>query len=345
MVLKNILKEMSNEFPIFKDTVPIIVGSLKEGANTGDVEETDILLIIDEKKSEDLKKSIIFDKTDQRLKVRNSIFEKEGKWTKRKLSLPEELKTFVTQDEMKTSDKEHYHGYIDEDKYFYTFMDQFHKIISSGKVKLPGGMKLSTTFVPCEVCKDTTFTRHQYVRCRHEPRCPEHQKKMTDERYEEQCDCKRYNSPALTYSKIGIAMHPQFQEKGKLYHLDVDINPPTLPVGKIQMVKYYRRSDTGVRAYQTTSARADQWVGQEYDIRDVMDEPDFDGSNTDKRNWILTEREKMAGWKTEYDKTLDNSAAAGVNDGLPRPVRLRCYNLKDVIVEQVPDLTKLSFSI
>ena len=43
----------------------------------------------------------------------------------------------------------------------------------------------------------------------------------------------------------------------------------------------------------------------------------------------------MAGWKTEYDKTLDNSAAAGVNDGLPRPVRLRCYNMKDVIVEQV----------
>ena len=67
----------------------------------------------------------------------------------------------------------------------------------------------------------------------------------------------------------------------------------------------------------------------------VVDEPDFDGSNTDKRNWILTQREKMAGWKTEYDKTLDNSAAAGVNDGLPRPVRLRCYNMKDVIVEQV----------
>ena len=68
---------------------------------------------------------------------------------------------------------------------------------------------------------------------------------------------------------------------------------------------------------------------------DVKEEPDFDGSNTDKRNWILSQREKMAGWKTEYDKTLDNSAAAGVNDGLPRPVRLRCYNMKDVIVEQV----------
>ena len=41
----------------------------------------------------------------------------------------------------------------------------------------------------------------------------------------------------------------------------------------------------------------------------------------------------MAGWKTEYDKTLDNSAAAGVNDGLPRPVRLRCDNMKDVYLD------------
>ena len=81
--------------------------------------------------------------------------------------------------------------------------------------------------------------------------------------------------------------------------------------------------------------RADQFQYSNPD--NVKDEPEFDGSNTDKRNWILTQREKMAGWKTEYDKTLDNSAAAGVNDGLPRPVRLRCYNMKDVIVEQVFD--------
>ena len=91
-----------------------------------------------------------------------------------------------------------------------------------------------------------------------------------------------------------------------------------------------------VEGYESDECfRADQWVDSR--VYDVKDEPDFDGSNTDKGNWILTQREKMAGWKTEYDKTLDNSAAAGVNDGLPRPVRLRCYNMKDVIVEQVPN--------
>merc|ERR1719188_1176463 len=88
---------------------------------------------------------------------------------------------------------------------FFTFMEQVLRIVSSGIIRFPGGMKLSTTFDPCEVCKDKTFTRHQYVRCRHEPNCPEHQKKIADDKYQEQCDCKRFNSPALTYSKIGLA--------------------------------------------------------------------------------------------------------------------------------------------
>ena len=333
-VMDKVVQEIAKEYPILEDTKCMIVGSLKEGANIGDIEETDILLIIDEEKSEDLKKLIIFDKADQKLKVRKFSWEREEErtWKKRKLELPEKLELFVTEEEMKESDKEHYYGYIDEAKYFYTFMEQFHKIISSGELQLPQGMELSTLFVPCEVCKDTTFTRHQYVRCRHDPMCQNHQEK---------CKCKRYNSPALTISKIGLVMHPQFEENGQLYHLDVDINPPTLPVGKIQMVRTSKRTNDYVRA--------DQW---KYDfVIDVKDEPDFDGSNTDKRNWLLAERKKLTGWKTEYDKTLDNSEAAGVNDGLPRPVRLRCYNLKDVIVEQVKNLhsitliRKYSFSV
>ena len=120
--------------------------------------------------------------------------------------------------------------------------------------------------------------------------------------------------------------------------MDVDINPPTLPVGKRQMItdNYYSDDSDGFNSI-SRYVQADQWDDDDDYVIDVADEPEFDGSNTDKRNWILTQREKMAGWKTEYDKTLDNSAAAGVNDGLPRPVRLRCYNMKDVIVEQVFD--------
>ena len=76
-VLDKVVQEIAKDFPILKNTVPIIVGSLKEGANIGDIDETDILLIIEEKKSEDLKKLIIFDKTDQKLKVRKFYWENE----------------------------------------------------------------------------------------------------------------------------------------------------------------------------------------------------------------------------------------------------------------------------
>ena len=72
---------------------------------------------------------------------------------------------------------------------------------------------------------------------------------------------------------------------------------------------------------------------------DVKDESEFDGSNTDKRKRLVRDREKLTGWKTEYDKTEDNSEAAHDNDGLLRPTRMRFYNLRDVIVEQVILLT------
>ena len=67
----------------------------------------------------------------------------------------------------------------------------------------------------------------------------------------------------------------------------------------------------------------------------MKEENDFDGSNTDKRQRLVREREKLTGWKMEYDKTEDNSEAAHDNDGVLRPTRMRCYNLRDVIVEQV----------
>ena len=81
--MDKVVQEVGKDFPILKDPVPFIVGSLKEGANIGDIDETDILLIIDEEKSEDLKKLIIFDKADQKLKVRIFYWElKEERWTK-----------------------------------------------------------------------------------------------------------------------------------------------------------------------------------------------------------------------------------------------------------------------
>ena len=57
-------------------------------------------------------------------------------------------------------------------------------------------------------------------------------------------------------------MHPQFEENGQLYHLDVDVNPPTLPVGKIQIftIEDFRRRNVRVRADQISESNAKAFV-------------------------------------------------------------------------------------
>ena len=65
----------------------------------------------------------------------------------------------------------------------------------------------------------------------------------------------------------------------------------------------------------------------------MVDEPDFDGSNTDKRAWL--EKHRPVGWKVEWDKTEDMSDAVKEGDYLRRAVRLRFHNHRDVLAEQV----------
>ena len=150
-------------------------------------------------------------------------------------------------------------------------------------------------------------------------------RRKDDNQYEEKCECKVYNAPSLTYSKIGLALHTEFlEDDGSKINLDIDINPPTIPVGKMQLVndRHYTKHKY-VKEYISDTAY------------DVMEESEFNGSNDDKRHRLLRDRKKLPGWKMEYDKTEDNSEAASDNDGLLRPTRMRCYNLRDVIVEQV----------
>ena len=125
---------------------------------------------------------------------------------------------------------------------------------------------------------------------------------MTDRDHEETCKCRVFTSPCLSFSKIGLALHLEFtQPGGDLLNLDIDINPPALPVSKGHW------DETG----------------------------EFDGRNVMKRERLEREREKLVDWKTEWDKSEDNSEAAGVDDGLKRSVRLRFFNQRNVISEQV----------
>ena len=91
-------------------------------------------------------------------------------------------------------------------------------------------------------------------------------------------------------------------------NLDVDICPPQFPVSKRRYNLYNHR------VY-------------------VVEEPDFDGSNSDKRAWL--EEHRPVGWRQEWDKSEDMSDATGENDGLRRGIRLRFFNFQDVIPEEV----------
>ena len=48
-LLDQIVKKMSEEFPIFKDVIAITVGSIKEQTKIGKIDETDVLLAMDKK--------------------------------------------------------------------------------------------------------------------------------------------------------------------------------------------------------------------------------------------------------------------------------------------------------
>ena len=167
-LLKQILILMSDKFPIFKGVSTIVVGSLKEQTKIGDIDEADIVLALSEDFNQD---QLNYDEEQQKIVVRKFVFDRVGKFAKKQnLLLPEELRPFVS----RVTNTAEFYGHIDTNKYFFTFMEEFHKIIQSGRLELPRGLSLSTQFIPCRVCKNTDYTVEQYVRCKHEPGCQEH---------------------------------------------------------------------------------------------------------------------------------------------------------------------------
>ena len=286
-LLNEVMKQMSEEHPIFKDVQIIVVGSLKEGTKIGKVDEADITLALSDK----FKQHLTFQKKEQRIMIEK--YDIEGN----KLDLPSELEYFLSKE--KVAYDRRFYGYFDEAKYFHTFLLSFYSIVDIGCLSLPPGLSLSTAYTPCQVCKSTESITGQFVRCRHEVTCEDHHVHKRDD--PQICGCKNFTSPCITFSKIGLVLHLEFmQEDGSLLNLDIDVCAPSVPFTKMFKL-----------------------------------EKDFDGSNTQKRARLEREREKLVGWKTEWDKSEDNREASSEGDDLKRSMRLRFFNFQDVIAEQV----------
>ena len=118
-LLKDVMKKMGEEYPIFENARIICVGSLKEGTKIGRVDEVDITLSL----SDEFERNLIFDEKEQRIKIIRTKREMV-----QRIEIPNELKSFVTE---RNGVNWEYCGYFDEKKYFFTFMERFYSIIQS----------------------------------------------------------------------------------------------------------------------------------------------------------------------------------------------------------------------
>ena len=297
---------MSLKYPLFGSAKPLVVGSMKEGTKVGDIDEADMTLVLDNTK---FKQYFEFDSIEQRILVRKFFYSNKGWFGRKKhLELLDELKPFVINDTTKPD----YYGYIDSKKLFLTFFEEFHQVIlTDDTIKTSEGIRVSTNFQPCSICTSRENIRIQYKRCRHEEDCQEHLKTIEDPDYKENCNCKIFTSPGLSYSKIGLVLHLEFNNKdGTKFNLDVDVCPPTFPLSN----KMFRKK------------RFPSFIK-------VLEEPAFDGSNQEKRAWL--EKNRPVNWIEEWIKSEDMSEATGEGDDLKRCVQFRFFNNRDVIAEQV----------
>ena len=117
-------------------------------------------------------------------------------------------------------------------------------------------------------------------------------------------------------------LHLEFaNENGPPLNLDIDVNPPSFPVSNRRYKEYWWQDDCS---------------------RDpVKEEPDYDGSNIDKRSWL--ELHRPVGWKTEWLKSEDMSDAASPGDTLRRAVRLRFFNNQEVLAERVSSIIEIKY--
>ena len=166
------------------------------------------------------------------------------------LSLKENFKQFsffdvnqyvLRRDPSRAANPEDCDKYFDEnnflkpDLYFHDFVVSVHSIIST--LILPRKftmLPLTTSFVACTRCMITGLNGLQVMRCWHKSDCQQHKMCRCEEPSKcgclDECRCRDYASPSLTWSKVGVVLHLQWREKdGTLFTVDCDLNCPTWP--------------------------------------------------------------------------------------------------------------------
>ena len=181
-----------------------------------------------------------------------------------------------------------------------------HSIIST--LDLPSDFLMlppTTVFNPCTKCMTTGFSGLQVMRCRHKSDCEQHKRCMCEEPSKceclDECGCREYASPSLTWSKVGVVLHLQWREEdGTLFTIDCDLNCPTWP----------------------THTR-------------------FDGSSNNAENYLRTEQPVGWLEECSKLEGMEAAASSPhlLPSGLTWPVKFRLINRNTVLPSQVTTLT------
>merc|ERR1719397_1704896 len=209
-LVKNITKALGEKSKVFEGIEVSMIGSTREGSRAFYSDEVDIHLSL----NHDLQKLCYFDIQDHKLKKRGDSKPKN----------PDVAKYFNDVDNT-----------FQPEKFFHDFVFHVHSIIS--RMELPTHflmLPLTTVFDPCIKCINTGLCGLQVMRCRHKFDCEQHKRCSCGESNEckclDECGCREYASPSLTWSKVGVVLHLQWREEdGTLFTIDCDLNCPTWP--------------------------------------------------------------------------------------------------------------------
>lgn len=204
-----IVAELGKRFKVFEGMDIAMIGSTREGSRAFFYDEVDVHLSL----NKDFKKFSYFDAKQMVLKRDPSRAEN-----------PEDCDKYFDKN-----------NFLKPDLYFHDFVASVHSIIST--LELPEDLTmlpLTTSFTPCTRCMTTKHKGLQVMRCRHKADCEQHKRCRCEEPSKckclDECGCREYASPSLTWSKVGVVLHLQWREEdGAIVTIDVDLNCPTWP--------------------------------------------------------------------------------------------------------------------
>ena len=183
---------LGERFKVFEGIKVSMIGSTREGSRVFFFDEIDLHLSL----KENFKQFSFFD-------VKQNVLRRDPS----RAENPEDCDKYFDEN-----------NFLKPDLYFHDFVASVHAIIST--LVLPRSftmLPLTTYFMPCTRCMTRKHKGLQVMRCWHKADCEQHKRCRCEEPSKceclDECGCREYTSPSLTWSKVGVVLHLQWREE------------------------------------------------------------------------------------------------------------------------------------